>query len=110
MSAGYADRAWARKFYGSIAWQNCRRDYAKSKAGLCERCLAKGIINTGSKKKPLQVHHKIELTPQNITDPSITLNWANLVLLCKDCHDAEHSQSRYQIDANGELIIKGDRP
>ncbi len=105
MSAGYADRAWARKFYGSVAWQNCRRDYAKSKAGLCERCLSRGLIVPGE-----EVHHKVPITPQNISDPSITLNWSNLILLCKACHDAEHSQSRYQIDQNGELIIKGDRP
>lgn len=105
MSAGYADRAWARKFYGSIAWQNCRRDYAQSKAGLCERCLSRGLIVPGE-----EVHHKVPITPQNISDPSITLNWSNLILLCKACHDAEHSQARYQIDQNGELIIKGDRP
>lgn len=97
----YADRAWAKQFYGSQAWQNCRRDYRKARAGLCERCLARGLIVPGT-----QVHHKIALTPQNITDPSITLNWENLVLLCKSCHDAEHTQSRFQIGPDGELIIK----
>ena len=33
-----------------------------------------------------EVHHKIELTPNNISDPTIALNPDNLVSLCHDCH------------------------
>ena len=35
------------------------------------------------------VHHKILLTPQNIKDPNISLNWEHLSYECKNCHD-EH--------------------
>ena len=35
------------------------------------------------------VHHKTPLTPENITDENITLNFANLQFDCKACHDRE---------------------
>lgn len=35
------------------------------------------------------VHHKIVLTPENINDPEVTLNWEYLELLCLDCHNRE---------------------
>lgn len=37
-------------------------------------------------------HHKTYLTPDNINDPNIALNWANLEALCHNCHDLEHLQ------------------
>ena len=40
-------KAWAESFYKSRAWQNCARAYAKSKGGLCERCLRDGIVTAG---------------------------------------------------------------
>ena len=33
------------------------------------------------------VHHKIRLTPENITNPEIALNWEHLSYECKACHD-----------------------
>lgn len=104
-ATGYADRAWAKRFYGSPGWKKCRAGFAKSRAYLCERCLARGLIVPGT-----EVHHKIPITPDNINDDRITLNWDNLVLLCAACHDAEHTThgGRFQIGADGELIIKGE--
>jgi len=66
---------FANAFYRSRAWRNCRAEFVKSRGGLCERCLARGIVNAGSKEMPLQVHHRQKLTPENISDPTITLNW-----------------------------------
>ena len=103
---------FANRFYSSEAWKKCRAEFKKSKGKLCESCLAKGIINAGSKENPLQVHHKVELTPENIDDPSITLNWDNLELLCQQCHIERHadedrqSTGRWEIGENGEVIIK----
>jgi 5-methylcytosine-specific restriction endonuclease McrA len=37
------------------------------------------------------VHHKKHLTPDNIWDPDITLDWKNLEALCIDCHNKEHN-------------------
>ena len=54
-------KPFARRFYSSKAWQRTRAAYAKSKGNLCELCLAKGLFN------PCEiVHHKVELTPDNI--------------------------------------------
>ena len=95
-------KEFARSFYSSKAWQRTRKAYAKSKGNLCEICLAKGMI------KPAEiVHHKIELTPENISDPNVALNWDNLQCVCRDCHAKIHDRSgrRYKIDEQGRVII-----
>lgn len=98
-------REFARKFYGSRAWKECRASYILSVNGLCERCLANGKYVAGE-----EVHHKIYLTPENINDPYITLNWENLELLCATCHSKEHNEKYnplregFGFDENGDLI------
>ena len=94
-------------FYTTRKWRNCRRAFAESKKNLCERCLKRGIIEPGSKDRPLEVHHKIPLTDANITDPKVTLNWANLELLCKTCHDQERDRrpKRWRIAPDGRVMI-----
>lgn len=88
-------------FYKTKAWQNCRDSYMKYKGGLCELCLAKGIY------RPAEiVHHKIHLTPDNINDPAITLNWDNLQALCRDCHGEVHGGRRYKLDAYGRVYTR----
>lgn len=71
---------FSKKFYSSKEWKECREAFYVYKHGLCERCGKPGDI----------VHHKILLTPQNINNPEVTLNWDNLELLCIDCHNKEH--------------------
>ncbi len=94
-------KEYAQYFYSSKAWQRTRAAYAKSKQNLCEICLSKGMIKPGE-----IVHHKIHLTPQNISDPTVTLNWSNLQLVCRDCHASIHDrrQRRYKIDDLGRVI------
>lgn len=72
-------------FYKSRRWRECRQAYAKSVGGLCERCLKKGLYVPGR-----IVHHKEYITDENFTDPNIILNWDNLELLCRSCHELEH--------------------
>ena len=88
---------WAQKFYNSKAWISTRNAYYNSVYGLCEHCSRAG----------LEVHHKIKLTPNNIRNPIITLNYNNLILLCHDCHMAEHSNSAvpsgFVFDGDGNL-------
>ena len=91
---------FARSFYLSKAWKETRAAYAKSKRNLCEPCLEQGLY------KPCEiVHHKIILTPENITDPSVTLDWDNLQCVCRDCHAKIHDrrQRRYKIDELGRV-------
>ena len=94
---------FARRFYSSGAWKQVRESYAKSKGDLCEVCLSKGLIKPGE-----IVHHKIILTPENINEPSITLNYNNLQLVCRDCHAAIHDQRkrRYTIDELGRVTVR----
>ena len=65
--------------------------------------MAKGIINPGE-----IVHHKIELTPENINDPDIALSFGNLKLVCRECHAKEHGkkQTRYTILEDGRVIAQ----
>lgn len=91
---------FAKDFYRSSAWKKCRASFIISQHGLCERCNCKaGTI----------VHHKIYLTPENINDPNITLNFENLELLCQDCHNKEHTaklpvSDGLMFDDEGNLI------
>lgn len=93
------------RFYRSSAWKKCREGYISSVQGLCERCMAKGKLTPG-----VILHHKKHLTPQNITDPFITLSWSNLEYLCKECHNEEHfgsaeiTREGYHFDERGYLI------
>ena len=99
--------AAVENFYVSGKWRKCRTAYAKSVGKLCERCLKRGIINPGTKKNPLETHHKIQLTDDNINDPNITLNWENLELLCKKCHDEERQRKpkRWKVLPDGKVIV-----
>ena len=94
-------------FYVSWTWRRCRKAFAESKGKLCERCLRRGVIESGSKDQPLEVHHKIPLTANNVTDPKVALNWENLELLCKKCHDEEkeRKQKRWRIAPDGRVIL-----
>ena len=92
---------YAKEFYKSTQWQTCRAAYAASVGYLCERCLKKGLITPAD-----AVHHIIELTPENINNPEISLNEKNLVSLCRDCHAARHGKTqRYKIDEFGRVTI-----
>lgn len=101
-------RAFAKAFYSSKAWQDCRNEYAKSVHYLCENCLRKGIYKPG-----VIVHHIEELTPMNITNPEIATGYDNLEMLCRECHALEHKRiskgRRYLIDEQGNVIVK-ERP
>lgn len=96
-------REFAESFYKSKRWQANRNAYARSVGGLCEACAKQGLIVPGE-----IVHHRIELSPENIHDPSITLDWSNLELVCRECHALRHPKSRsgrrYTVDAQGNVI------
>jgi hypothetical protein len=91
---------FAHEFYSSWTWVRCARAYKAEKRGLCERCLKKGLIVPGD-----EVHHKIRLTPDNINDPAVALNWDNLELLCKRCHLEEHNAPRWRADELGHVEL-----
>ena len=91
---------YAKSFYLSKSWRACRDAYFRKQNGVCERCGSAGAI----------VHHKRYITPDNINNPKITLNFDNLELLCQDCHNKEHKKkiktenTRYSIDDEGNIL------
>lgn len=75
-------KEFAKAFYNSKKWWKCKQSYINKRimidGGLCEECRQKpGYI----------VHHKINLTSDNISNPEISLNHKLLEYVCKDCHD-----------------------
>ena len=81
---------YSKSFYNSSAWKNLRLYICESRLWTCEECGGYGD----------QVHHIIEITPENINDFNITLNEDNLQLLCEECHN---SKRRKEKDFNEDL-------
>ena len=75
-------KAYAKKFYKSKAWQQCRRAYVSMRinidGGMCQHC----------RERPGYIaDHIEEITPDNINDPEVTLNHKNIQYLCTICHN-----------------------
>lgn len=97
-------KEYAEKFYKSQKWIKCREAFIKSLPNkLCNRC---------HKIPGKIVHHKEHITPDNINNPYITLNFNNLEYLCQDCHNKEHNGNEeitkkdVKFDENGNLVKK----
>lgn len=75
----------------------------KSVSGLCEDCASRGLYTPAE-----IVHHVVELTPDNISDPRVTLSFANLRAVCRECHAAAHGARirRYEVDPDGSVHIR----
>ena len=100
-------KEWAKPFYNSKAWQDCRDSFISHRVsidgGMCQRCEAElGYI----------AHHKEWLTPSNINDPMVSLSHDNLEYVCHDCHNKEHFATADPVrddvmfDSSGNLIKK----
>lgn len=104
-------KPWAAKFYGSPAWQNIRDTAIRRDNYLCVDCWKQGKLTPAA-----EAHHIIELTQDNINDPTISLNLDNLVSLCRDCHSARHQtrhgkrRRRYKVDKYGRVTISTSPP
>ena len=96
-----------KEFYNTQRWKATREAYKRHAGGLCERCLAKGLIVPGE-----LVHHKVYLDSDKINIPEIALSFDNLELLCWSCHEQEHERKkttkqkkRYSVDQFGRVRI-----
>ena len=88
------------RFYTTRAWRKCRAAYLSECGGLCEICLKKGLIEPAT-----EVHHRIPITPENLSNPAITLDHDNLMALCEECHHEQHTKRRWRCDAAGRVIL-----
>ena len=92
-------QAYAERFYNSLRWRRTASVYMESQYYICERCGRTARI----------CHHVKHITPRNITDLNITLNWDNLQALCQDCHTKLHLSGAecvegLRFNSNGELV------
>lgn len=69
---------FAKAFYQSKAWKSIRQEVLRDAHYTCSECDA---------SRATEVHHIIELTPDNINNIYISLNKDNLRALCWQCHD-----------------------
>lgn len=109
-------KPWAVGFYHSGAWRRAQSSYMRAPVDvggrtcppyMCERCFERGML------VPAEiVHHRKWLTPENITDPEVSLSFSNLMRVCRDCHAAIHSgessfEPRVAFDENGRVMRRG---
>ena len=87
-------------FYKSIQWKRVRDAVISERGGLCEMCLRSGHITAATR-----VHHIVHVTPENVSNPQITLNPDNLMAVCDDCHAAIHSSKRYRVLDDGTVVF-----
>lgn len=92
-------KEWAKAFYKSKAWQVVRAQALRRDSYTCCSC--------GGHAE--EVHHVIELTPDNINNPCIALALSNLQSLCHDCHTKETKgcadvPDGYVFDMEGNVV------
>lgn len=75
------------KFYTSKAWRDLSYSLKVAGQGKCNRC-NKTIMDFSQ----LIGHHIIELTDDNLDNPDVSLNPANIELICHQCHNIEHAR------------------
>lgn len=112
-TATWRNTPFAHRFYHSRAWQDVRAFVMDRSHGLCERCAEKGEV------KPADVvHHRIPLSEANMDDPKVTLDPANLIALCDECHTEVHKiigvgafegktrveEARVRFDSDGNVM------
>ena len=97
---GFMAKDWAKKFYDSKAWKECRDSFIATReaedGGLCQICRQRaGYI----------VHHKQWLTAANVTDPDVSLSYDNLLYVCHPCHQNNESsdENLYFFDDSGQI-------
>lgn len=87
---------YCRKEYLDLA-QSCK----VASGGVCARC--GGVFDIGE----LRPHHKIELTLDNVDDPQIALNPANIEVLCHECHNATHNRFGQVVGVKRVYVVHG---
>lgn len=93
-----------KSFYKSEQWELFRDNviYQRTNKSTmkvhCARC-GKEL----NKRYDTVVHHKIELTEQNVNDYNISLNPDNVEVICFNCHNKEHA--RFGHEAKKKVYI-----
>ncbi|MBT2735146.1 HNH endonuclease [Bacillus sp. ISL-7] len=94
-----AKYAVLKSFYASEKWINFRLGLINERGTKCSRC-GERI----AKSRDLIGHHKIELTPENVHDYTISLNPDQVDLVCFDCHNKDHNRFGYKATKQVYLV------
>lgn len=92
-------KEWTNGFYTSKEWRKTRDAYYRIQCGRCERCMTEvlaGVRRVEDINPGIIVHHKKELTPENINDPAVALSFDNLELLCDEHHNRQQRITELQ--------------
>lgn len=97
------DQHWRDKrthdYYGSAAWKKLRKMAMAEHGGLCQLCLADGVVRAAE-----VVHHLDELRKQ----ASLGASLDRLQPLCRECHERIHDRLG-QAAARGGAVQKSER-
>lgn len=96
-----AKYAILQTFYSSQEWQAFRMLVIAERGLRCEHC---GKLVARSSE--LTLHHKTELTPENVQDVNISLNPDNIMVVHHECHNEIHRRFGYQ-PGGGVYIVYG---
>ena len=93
-----------KSFYHSQRWRKISRLYMAAQNYVCERCGGVGEI----------CHHRKHLTPENVSDFAVSLDFSNLECLCMTCHNREHfstgAEREVIFDAEGNAVAEAYTP
>lgn len=89
-------KEFAKAFYNSGAWQDVRDIRIGMDKGFCQLCGMPGN----------EVDHIVELTPENINNPEITLNLDNLQTLCHKCHTKKTNREHRKKNPDNNVLDK----
>lgn len=107
-------REFARGLYKSKRWERLRalcmaRPVPLSDGRVCPPMMCERCFERTGRLVPAEIcHHKTFVTPENVGDPSVTLNADNIMRVCRDCHARIHypndCRPRMAFDEHGRAI------
>ena len=91
-----------KSFYNSSRWQKFRAAIIAERDPVCVDCRR---VIANSKEIELD-HDPVELTPENVNDPNVSLNPDNVRIRCHDCHNRRHNRFGHKQE-QGVFLIYG---
>lgn len=92
-----------QRFYASKRWRGLREMLIVERHGYCDRCGKDFSTDTSQ----LIAHHKEHLTDENLKDPAVAVDPANIEILCPHCHALEHRDKGFIKKRKQVFIVYG---